>query len=56
MDINLTNLPSLTSVLPGNTSDSRNSSLLIHVCKYSYIMGPIVQLVASTSADQGALV
>ena len=28
-DINSTNLPCLTSVLPGDTSDSRNHSLLI---------------------------
>ena len=29
-DITLTNLPCLTSVLPGNTSDSRNASLTIY--------------------------
>ena len=28
-DIKLTNMPRLTSVLPGDTSDSRNSSFII---------------------------
>ena len=36
-DINLTNLPILPSVLPGDTSDSRNSSLYLTLMRDSYI-------------------